>query len=837
MSTTDIDWCEKILAECIGEEPPPCQAACPLDIPVREKLARFQAGDLDGAFAQVLSRCPFPGILGRICSRPCEAACTRARVDEPVSIAHLKRYLADRQSEAVLHFTAGPDRPERLAVVGGGPAGLMAALELRQMGYGVTLFEAENALGGALRWYVPAYRLPPDVIDRETAFLQRLQVDVRLNTRLGRDVHLDELRRDFAAVFLATGAAAPLPLNIPGKDLEGVRDALSFLREAKAGQLSRLSATVAVIGGGNVAVDAARTARRQGAQVVTLICLESRGEMPAFAAEVEEAEAEGVTILPGWGVKEMVGEGGRVNGLTLKAVARVFDAQGRFAPLYHEDKLGRHEADMVITAVGQRADLGYLGTPLASSERVLEADPETLATAIPGVFAGGDLVTGPRTAVEAFAAGRRAAMAMHHYVQGTPLPFTLPPLASRATGLVVDTTGVTTAARAEMPSLEVGARLERAGTEVELGLTAAQAEREAGRCLTCVCSQCVKNCTFLQAYVEEYPATEKSLVRRLQAEGLTFPRLPYSCHYCGLCQAVCPQDLHAGEACLDFRQQLVAAGQGPLPQHRPIQSYVRWGTSPTFALSLPDPATGRADRVFFPGCSLPGYSPHLVRGAYSWLRQNLPHTGIMLNCCGAPSHFLGEEKTFGKVLEGVSAELKRLGAREVIAACTHCLLIFQEFLPEFPARSLYEVMLEQGPPPAVPVPAAQVFQVQDACGARHMPQVQEAVRRLILESGHRLEEMPHHGQRSICCGAGGMVPVVDAALARRMTDFRLAEASRDLLTYCASCRAMFARAGHRAAHVLELFFNPQWQESLATPAAGSLTRWWRRWRLKRQVRE
>jgi NADPH-dependent glutamate synthase beta subunit-like oxidoreductase len=831
-----MTWCDKILSRCIGEEPPPCQAACPLDIPVREKLARFQAGDLDGALAQVLSRCPFPGILGRICSRPCEAACTRGRVDEPIAIAPLKRYLADRHPEAVLDVAAGPDRPERLAVVGGGPAGLMAALELRRLGYGVTLIEAENALGGALRWYVPAYRLPPEVIDRETAFLEQLRVDVRLNTRLGRDVLLEDLCRDYAAVFLALGASKSLKLHIPGEDLPGVLDGLGFLKAFKFGQNPVAGKRVAVIGGGNVAVDAARTARRGGSRVVTLICLESREEMPAFAAEVEEAEAEGVNILTGWGVKEIGGEGGRVDGLTLKAVARVIDAEGRFAPVYHEDRLNRHEADIVITAVGQRADLKSLGVPLVSAEGALVSDPESLATAIPGVFAGGDLTTGPRTAVEAFAAGRRAAVAMHHYVQGTPLPAILPPLASRATGLVVDTTGVTSAGRPEMPVLETPARLARPEAEVELGLTDAQAEREAGRCLTCVCSQCVNNCTFLQAYVEEHPATEKGLVRRLQTEGLTFPRLPYSCHYCGLCQAVCPQDLHAGEACLDFRRQLVAEGKGPLPQHRPIQSYVRWGTSPAFALSLPDPAAGRADRVFFPGCSLPGYSPHLVRGAYNWLRQNLPLTGIMLNCCGAPSHFLGEEKVFAEVLEGVATKLIRLGAREVIAACTHCLLIFQEFLPEFPARSLYEVMLEQGPPPAADGPATQVFQVQDACGARHMPQVQEAVRRLIREAGHQLEEMPHHRGRSICCGAGGMVPVVDAALARRMTDFRLAEASRDLLTYCASCRAMFARAGHRSAHVLELFFNREWQASLAAPAATSLTRWWRRWRLKRQVR-
>lgn len=831
-------YADKILAECIGEELPPCQAACPLDIRVREKLARMQAGDMAGALAVLLERCPFPGILGRICHHPCETACTRNQVDEPIAIAALKRYVIDLDPAAVLRFTPGPERAEHVAVVGGGPAGLMCSYELRRLGYRVTIFEAAGALGGALRLYLPAYRLPRAVLDREAGLVEKLGVEVRLNTRVGRDISLADLRRGFQAVFWAAGAHRSLQLGVPGENLAGVADALSFLKAVNTGQDLAMGQQVAVIGGGNVAVDAARQARRLGAGQVTLICLETLEEMPALPHEVREALAEGIDLRHRWGVKSLIGKNGLVSGLELKAALRVFDDQGRFNPVYDNTRLVSQAADMVIVAIGQTADLGFLASDLPSpAAGRLPVDPETLATSIPGVFAGGDVVTGPRSAVEAFAAGRRAALSIDAFIQNQPLPADLPPLKSRGTGLIVNLEGVARAPRVAMPGLPVQKRLEVAAAEVELGFSPDDAAAEAQRCLTCVCSQCVRNCTFLQAYVEHFPYTEKEIVRILHERGEAEPRIPYSCHYCGLCQAVCPQDLHAGEACLDFRRRLVAAGKGPLPQHKGIRSYVKWGTSPTFTLARPDPATGKAARVFFPGCSLAGYSPHLVQGAYALLRQGLPDTGIMLNCCGAPSRLTGEEGLFQGIVAHLAGELARLGATEIIAACTHCLEVFKDHLPQVPSRSIYEVLAELGLPPALSGASGSLFQVHDACGARHMPAVQAAVRQVLGMMGHALEEMPHHGEKTICCGAGGMAPAVDAPLAQKMTDFRLSEAKHDLVTYCATCRARFAEARHPSVHLLEVLLNPDWRRGRTTPPATSVRRWWRRWRLKRSLQK
>jgi NADPH-dependent glutamate synthase beta subunit-like oxidoreductase/Fe-S oxidoreductase len=832
----ETDWSAKILAECIGEELPPCQAACPLDIRVREKIRLLQAGDLAGALEVVLERCPFPGILGRICSRPCETACTRKDLGGAIAIAGLKRFLADLFPDAVLAVSPGPPRPEKVAVVGGGPGGLMAAYELRKLGYPVTLFEAEAALGGTLRLYLPAFRLPREVLDREAGLVEKIGAEVRLKTRLGRDIHLEDLRRDFAAVFLALGAHKSLSLQIPGEDLAGVMDGLSFLKAFNSGQPLEVGSRVAVIGGGNTALDAARAARRRGATEVHLCYRRTAALMPALFSEMEEARLEGVQFhflsMP----SRILGDG-RVQGLLLqKTELGEPDTDGRLCPVPLPGSQFSLEVDLVIPALGQTADFGFFGPGLAFDTATihrLEADPVTLQSKIPGVFAGGDLVTGPRSVVEAMAAGRRGALAIHSYLQKEPLPVDLPPLGSRGTALIVNTTSVPPATRQAMPDLPVGLRLANPVAAVELGFSPDAAQAEAARCLTCVCSQCVQNCTFLRQYLKNFPYTEKEMVRILASRGLEEPLIPYSCHYCGLCQAVCPQDLHAGQVCLDYRRSLVAQGRGPLPSHKGVQNYVKWGSHPIFTLSRPDPATGKAKQVFFPGCSLPGYFPHLVKAAYGYLRERLPHTGIMLNCCGAPSMMLGEEEVQEQVAARVAAEFEKLGAQELIGACIHCLNTLNTYCPEIKTRSLYEVMIEHGLPKASQGMAGSVFQVHDPCGARYTTPVQDAVRELVGAAGHQLEEMEHNRERTICCGAGGLVPAVDNPLAKKMTAFRLSEATQDLVVYCATCRAKFVNAGHDSLHVLELLFNPGWPQAKAAAPHKPRKRWWSRWRLKR----
>ncbi len=487
-------WPEKILAECIGEEPPPCQAACPLDIRVREKIRFMQEGKMAEALAVVLERCPFPGILGRICAHPCESACTRRALDQPIAIAGLKRYLADLDPQAPLRVSPGPERPQRVAVVGGGPAGIMAAYELRRLGYPVTLFEAEPFLGGALRLYIPPFRLPREVLDRELGVVEKLGAKIKLRTRLGRDVQLEELRREFAAVFLAVGCHKSLLLEAAGETLSQVWYGLDFLRAFNSGTPTAVGPRVVVIGGGDTAVDAARTALRLGAREVHLLYWRSLDLMPALKSHTSVAQREGVHFHGLTQPVRFLGEG-RVQGLLArKTTLGKADASGRPAPVPVPGSEFTLAADTAIIAVGQTADFRFFGPGLGfdtSSKARLDADPISLATRIPAVFAGGDLVTGPRTAVAAFAAGRRAALAIHAYLQQETLPDDLPPLEGRSTNLVVETSGVTPAPRAAMDHLALEVCLGQRDAEVELGFSDPAAKCEADRCLACTCSQCV----------------------------------------------------------------------------------------------------------------------------------------------------------------------------------------------------------------------------------------------------------------------------------------------------------------------------------------------------------
>ena len=314
-----------------------------------------------------------------------------------------------------------------MAIIGAGPSGLSCAYHLALMGYKAVIFEASPQAGGWLRYGIPAYRLPREVLDREVDYIQRCGVEIRYNAPIGGETTINDLltRDGFAAVFIGVGAQDSIRLPVPGSDAQGVLWGVEYLKDSASGQKFDFAGKkVVVIGGGNVAMDVARTARRQGPAAVTLISLETREEMPASAWEVAEAEHEGVEMVHRWGVKEIKAAGGKVTGLTLKAVERVFDAQGRFAPTYFEDQTTTRDADVVIMAIGQKTNLKFIteadGIKL-TPRGLIDTDPTTKATSRPGVFAGGDVETGPWIAIGAVAAGREAATSIDRLVSGQDL--------------------------------------------------------------------------------------------------------------------------------------------------------------------------------------------------------------------------------------------------------------------------------------------------------------------------------------------------------------------------------------------------------------------------------
>jgi heterodisulfide reductase subunit A len=478
----------------------PCVTTCPAGLNVQGYVQLIGQGKYEEAVRLIMERVPLPGVLGRVCPHPCETACRRAEVDEAVAIRDLKRLAADRVDLASLPLPAIEDRPEKVAVIGSGPAGLTVAHDLRLKGYQVTVFEALEVLGGMLRVGIPDYRLPPEVLDREIQNLLRTGIEVRTGQRLGRDFTLDDLRgQGFRAIVMGIGAHGSLRLNIPGEgDLQGVEDAVAFLREVNLGRRGAPGKQVVVVGGGNVAVDAARTAVRLGCQKVTMVYRRSREEMPAYAEEIEGALEEGVAIHYLSAPVKIHGMAGHVSGFEcIRTELGPPDASGRRRPVPVEGSEFIIPCDAVIPAIGQEPDVQcVMGSGVGIARRnTLEVDPDTHRTCVSDVFAAGDAVSGPATVIDAIAGGHRTADAVHRFLCGEDLS-EKEESREGSTSKQADWTPIPEeTARAARALLEHMAVQDRVGTfdEVSLGLRNGDGQAEASRCLNCgACSECME---------------------------------------------------------------------------------------------------------------------------------------------------------------------------------------------------------------------------------------------------------------------------------------------------------------------------------------------------------
>ncbi|MEZ4862512.1 MAG: FAD-dependent oxidoreductase [Caldilineaceae bacterium] len=560
-----------------------CQAACPVRTDAQGYVTAIARGDFAEAYRIAREPNPLASICGRVCNAPCEAVCRRGAIDEPVAIRSLKRVVTERygvESQrtltthpsvmrqpialelsnlprpnvtersrcALADLEQAPDRKTgRVAVIGSGPAGLSCAHDLAVLGHQVTIFEAAAAAGGMLRMGIPLYRLDRTLLDLEIESILNLGVTLRLNTAIGRDIAFADLRRDFAAIFIATGLGKGRSLRIPGVELDGVLIAVDFLLNVNMGYKVDLGQHVLVVGGGNVAVDAARVALRQqqggksaatlaqtaadphasgedeslhaaidvarmalrlGVTDVRMVALESWAELPASELEIAEALEEGIAIHPSLGPKQIIGANGRVAGLETVDVASIFDADGRFNPTFVPNSERIWECDTIILAIGQAADLDYLGADHGvelSPRGLVVADPATGATSALGIYAGGDVVYGPRILIEGVRDGQRAAHAIDGQIQGKPL------VAETAIEWTLQSRhqmpkGYTVRPRTPVPTRPLDRRIGIA--EVELGYDEAAAQAQAERCLQCgintvfdankciLCNGCVDVCPW-----------------------------------------------------------------------------------------------------------------------------------------------------------------------------------------------------------------------------------------------------------------------------------------------------------------------------------------------------
>lgn len=475
---------------------PNCRATCPASVNPQGYIALISQGKYDEATELVRKAIPFPGVLGRVCFHPCEDECERGKLDQPLTICQLKRFAADRAKKKENVQPIPKTHSEKVAVVGAGPAGLTAAFELVKLGYPVTVYEALPKPGGMLRTGIPAYRLPREVLDEEIKYLTDLGVEIKTGVKVGVDVNVYSLLQDNKAVFIATGAPKGLKLGIENEDAPGVIQALDLLREVNLGNEFKLGEKVVVIGGGNVAIDASRVAWRLGCKEVNILYRRSREEMPAYAYEVEEAEKEGVKITFLVAPKGAVSKDGKLVGIEcVKLALGEPDDSGRRRPVPIAGSEFIIETDNIIEAIGQQVDLGFIPKIEQSKQKTIITNPLTAETNLSGIFAGGDVSSGPASVIEAIADGKKAAISIDRYINGQDVKVNREKIIKKVENVLTE--GFPMKPRPQMPVLPVN---ERIGNfkEVELGLTEQQAMEEAKRCLACggccECMQCEKAC-------------------------------------------------------------------------------------------------------------------------------------------------------------------------------------------------------------------------------------------------------------------------------------------------------------------------------------------------------
>ena len=482
---------------------PPCQAACPAGVNVVGYMTLTGLGKFDEAIAMVRERMPFAAICGRICFHPCEDICKRGQLDKPVAICYTKRFLGDNELERGVfnHPPLKEPREEKVALIGAGPAGLSAAYYLALEGYQVTIFEKLPVAGGMLAVGIPDYRLPRDILAAEIQNLLEMGITIKTGITFGKDITFKSLEDEgFKAIFIAMGLHLGRSLNGEGEDLDGVMLGVDLLRKVSLKEEFPFGEKVVVIGGGNVAVDVARTVLRFGDKEVSLVCLEARDEMPAWEREIEEALEEGIVIHNSWGPKRFIGVNGKVNGVEFKRCTAVFDESGRFNPQYDENEVMDLACDTVLVSIGQAPDmelLSSLGLEVGPGGRIV-TDEETLATTRPEVFSGGDCTLGPASFVEAVAHGRQAAESIQSFLEHGGLREVKPKEGQVDPGLTEEERKrARPVERQKMPALTPDKRKGNFA-EVELGFTEEMARAEGQRCLSCSvccqCGECVRKC-------------------------------------------------------------------------------------------------------------------------------------------------------------------------------------------------------------------------------------------------------------------------------------------------------------------------------------------------------
>lgn len=511
----DVDYRDNNRKNCYDTGTAPCKTACPAHVSVQGYLRMASEGRYTEALALIKKDNPFPAVCGRICNKRCEAACTRGTIDEAIAIDEVKKFIAQKDLDSATRYIPAKVIPsnrgefqQKIAIIGGGPAGLSCAFYLAEKGYRPTVFEKNEKAGGMLVYGIPSFKLEKNVIQAEIDVLKEMGVEIKTGVEVGKDISLAELRaQGYKAFYLAIGCSGGRRPGVPGDTAEGTFTALDYLHEANCGG-KEFKGEVVVIGGGNVAVDASRCSARNGASKVTQLSLEQFDEMPASAEEKEEAKEDGVILNPGWGPKEVLTEGGKVTGIVMKKCTQVKNAEGRFDPKYDENDTITIKCDRIIFAVGQASVWGDLLKDEKGAEfkgPALQADRVTYQVkGCPDLFIGGDVYTGPKFAIDAIAAGKLASVSIHRFVQPHS---TMTIGRDKREFIELDKENIVVEGYDNTPRQVPASKSGKGFEEYKVVFTEEQVKKETGRCLSCGasvvdenhcvgCGVCTTKCKF-----------------------------------------------------------------------------------------------------------------------------------------------------------------------------------------------------------------------------------------------------------------------------------------------------------------------------------------------------
>lgn len=848
-----IEKMQDLVENCMGDSNAACSSTCPMNTDVKEYVKLIGEGKGEESIKVVRDKLFIPGILGRICAHPCEKACRRGEEDNPISIAYLKRYVADNfDNPEDWDLSKEEDKNKKIAIIGAGPAGAQGAIDLAKKGYSVTIFEKLPVVGGMMRVGIPEYRLPREVIEKEYSILEKLGIELKLGIEIGKDISFETLKNDFDAILVAVGRqAGRVDKSLENSGAEGIFNAAEYLKEISLTQnFEKSGKRVVVIGGGDVAMDCARSSKRvSGVESVVSIPLEPSFEsMPSSNHEIYGAVEEKVDFKLGYGIERiLVDENNRVTGLEIKKCISIFDEAGNFSPKFDMDQKEVVEADTIVFAIGQGVDNSFDSEKKLLTRRngTFEADNLSMqSVSDEKIFVAGDCASS-FIVVEAMAEGRRAATSIDRFLNGKDLleGRSIENEGGYATKLHLPVEylpeGWDAAEKVKrvIPASLPGETRIKSFAEVEKVFTKVEAEKEANRCLQCECKLCMKECIMLNDYTD----CPKTLFKDYLEKGYDHidAKIAYSCNMCDQCTLKCPKEFNIKGNFAGMRSEYIKDnhGKSPMAGHKAIEVHQYLGYSKLFNTTNKAPKNKKTKYVFFPGCSLPSYNPEAVGNVLEHLQNKLNgEVGSLLKCCGKPPKALGQDDLFKERFKSVQDELDKVEAEVVIVACQSCHGIFNAYSKQ-KVVSLWELLPEIG------LPESQIgvgkgsdvkFNIHDSCSIRKMTSIHDGIRWIVNELGYEVEELENSREKTRCCGFGGMIVPAVPEVASKVMQRRAAETTTGhMITYCAACRESMEKGGTDAQHILDLVFGEKYTKSKSMKRnSGPVKQWMNRYKSK-----